>query len=372
MAEAAAPHLTAPDQGSWFARLDADQPNLRRAADHAAGQPDGTARVLRFGVALLRHWSARSRDAEALALLGPALRRPDARADPRLLAAALVAATFVAHSIDNQTARQLGEQAVALARQLGDDRLLVESLTAHGATYYLAGQLETALALGQEAVERARQLDDDVLLGGSLMVFLMSCYRVDPARSGPLFTEAVACTRRSGDQFIAYHLYNNEGVHALYAGDIPAARAHLEAAVRAGQAIGGKGHPVLSVNLGWVLRQESDQAAARSTFESALRISRRTGQRMGIAYANLGLACLAADRGRLAPGRHAARRRAGLDRPDRGTVAGTRGALPPRQPPPGARHSSAMTSSSPPTPRAWRSAPTTPSTWPSDRADLSS
>jgi tetratricopeptide (TPR) repeat protein len=297
VAEAAAPHLTGPDQGSWLARLDADQPNLRRAAEHAAGRPDGTAWVLRFGVALFRCWAARSRDAEALALLGPALRRPGARADPRLFPAALVAATFVAHSIDNETARQLGEQAVALARQLGDDRLLVESLTAHGATCYLAGQPETAVPLGQEAVERARQLDDDVLLGGSLMVLLMSCYRLDPARSGPLFTEAIACTGRSGDQFITYHLHNNAGVHALYTGDIPAARAHLEAAVRAIRAIGEKGHPVLLVSLGWVLRQESDQTAARSTFEAALRISRRTGQRMGIAYASLGLACLAAELG---------------------------------------------------------------------------
>ncbi len=60
VAEAAAPHLYGPQQGSWFDRLDADQANLRRAAEHAAGEPDGTARVPRFGVALWRYWTARA------------------------------------------------------------------------------------------------------------------------------------------------------------------------------------------------------------------------------------------------------------------------------------------------------------------------
>ena len=59
VAETAAPHLTGPDQGSWLARLDAEQANLRRAAEHAASRPDGTAQVLRLGVALRRYWRAR-------------------------------------------------------------------------------------------------------------------------------------------------------------------------------------------------------------------------------------------------------------------------------------------------------------------------
>jgi hypothetical protein len=53
----------------------------------------------------------------------------------------------------------------------------------------------------------------------------------------------------------------------------------------------------MSINMGWVLRQESDLDGARSSFEEALRMSRRNGDRAGIAYASLGLACLAADTG---------------------------------------------------------------------------
>jgi len=49
--------------------------------------------------------------------------------------------------------------------------------------------------------------------------------------------------------------------------------------------------------MGWVLRQDHDPAGARASFQAALRISRRTGDRLGIAEACLGLACLAADAG---------------------------------------------------------------------------
>jgi predicted ATPase len=112
VAETAAAYLTGPEQGSWLARLDADQANLRRAAGHAVGRPDGTALVPRLGVALDRYWSACSRQQEAFGLLAPALRRPDARADPALFAAALVTAARAACRIDGATARQLAEQAV--------------------------------------------------------------------------------------------------------------------------------------------------------------------------------------------------------------------------------------------------------------------
>ena len=182
VAEAAAAHLTGPEQGSWLARLDADQANLRRAAGHAAGRPDGTALVLRLGVALDRYWRARSRQQEAFGLLVPALRRPDARADPALFAAALVTAACAACFIDIATARQLAEQAVQVARRLGDDRLLIRSLAALCGAYFFAGEPETGRPFGQESVERARSLGDDVLLAGSLLLYLLT---IDPARSGP-------------------------------------------------------------------------------------------------------------------------------------------------------------------------------------------
>ena len=296
VAEAAAPHLTGPDQGRWFARLDAEQANLRRAAGYAGSRSDGTMRVLRFGAALRKYWMTRSRNEEALSLLAPVLGRPDARTEPGLFGEALVTAATLAQFHDMAAARQLGEQAVEFARQQRDDQLLSYSLMVLSSTYYFAGEPQRGFPLGEESVQYARRLGEDVQLGGSLMVYLLFADRIGPVRCGQLFAEAIACTERSGDRFAACLLHNNAGSHALGEGDIPAARAHLEQAAQAMQEIGLNSYFV-SVNLAWVLRQEGELPGAWSRFEEGLQVSRRNGNRSGLAYASLGLACLTADAG---------------------------------------------------------------------------
>jgi hypothetical protein len=62
------------------------------------------------------------------------------------------------------------------------------------------------------------------------------------------------------------------------------------------RATGSPGHHVL-VNLGWVLHQEGDLQGARTRFEAGLRTGRRLGDRSGIAYASLGMACVTAGLG---------------------------------------------------------------------------
>ena len=119
---------------------------------------------------------------------------------------------------------------------------------------------------------------------------------MDPARARQLYTEAIAAAERSGDQLRTGLLHNNAGVWALCTGDVTAARAHLDQAAEAWRTIGQESHHVVQ-NRGWLLREENDAEGARPMFEAALRISRRNGDRAGLAYASLGLACLAADRG---------------------------------------------------------------------------
>ncbi len=293
VAETASCHLTGPDQGGWLTRLDADQANLRHAARHVASRPDGTAQVLRFGVALQRYWNTLYRNEEAAGLLLPVLRRPDAAADPALLAQALVVAALSTLHSNLPTSLKLAEQADEVADRLGDNRLCILSLRMLCSTYYFASELERARRLGQQAVERARKLGDDVLLGWSLFAYATA---IGAPVSGPLYAEGIACTERSGDFAVNAYLHNAAGWAALEMGDTPGARAHLEAAIQAAREIGLSYLPALA-SLGEVLRAEHDLDGARSAFEEVVRIGRRTGDKYTLVGAILGLACLAGDLG---------------------------------------------------------------------------
>ncbi len=291
VAEEASPYLHSADQGRWRARRDVDQANLRRATGHAAAQADGTAQVLRFGIALWRYWAVRYAGAEAASLLVPALRRPEAALDPWLFAEALVSAARAIVSADLAIGVQLAGQAAELAEALGDNRLLILARGTLCLAYFASGKIEIARRLGQESVEQARKLGDDLLLGMSLRSYLLS---LGPAEARRLYAEAIACTERCGDLGTNGALHNNAGIAAMEIGDLPGARAHFEAAIQGAEAT-GFASPTALGNLALVLRGEHDLDSARSAFDKALRISRRTGDKRTVAFIIHGLACLATD-----------------------------------------------------------------------------
>jgi hypothetical protein len=197
-------------------------------------------------------------------------------------------------SVDVKTAQRFGETAVEIARQLHDERLLVHSLRVLCGVNYFAGEAGRAFELGKESVEHARSVGDDVLLAESLRTFVLCSYDVDPANVDSLFREAIASTERSGDQYVAASLHHNAATHELQAGNTSGARRHLERAAEAFKIIGMADWQV-KVNLGMASLMEGDLEGAQSMYQEGLRMSRRNGDRFGLAYSSLGLACAAAE-----------------------------------------------------------------------------
>ena len=299
VAEAAGAEFAGREQVRWIRRLNAEQGNIWRAVDYAADAADvseGTEQVLRFGAALVRYWAENTQRERALGVLVPVLERPEARADPSLRSAALASAAMIARGVDMELALRLGEEAMEIADQLGEDRLLIDAGHVLCCILYFAGMPNRGIAYGEAAVERARRSGDDGLLGPSLVFLLMCVDQVQPDRTEALTAEAIACVERSGDQSLAGGLYNNAGVSSLRKGDLPSARRFLQRAEEANRAVGLHNSTPM-INLGWVLRLEGDEAGAADAFRRALRESHRVGDRPDIPYATLGLACHASDTG---------------------------------------------------------------------------
>ena len=152
-----------------------------------ASRPDQTAPVLRFGVALWKHWSSRSRNEEAARLLLPVLRRPEAAADPALFAEALVFTSALTLFTDLPTSLQLAQQADEVASGLGDDRLFVLSrgalsrITSPASGNKRGGQRrKRSSAPGRSATTSCWP--------ESLVAYAMT---VDRAASRPLYAEAL-------------------------------------------------------------------------------------------------------------------------------------------------------------------------------------
>jgi predicted ATPase/class 3 adenylate cyclase len=293
LAEAAEPQLTGPEQRRWMARLDAARPDLQSALRCAASRPDGIQSVLRFAVALRRFWSRRRDDDGMLALLLPLLDRSDAQSDGRLFAAAVTAASRQP-SLNPVLGRRVAERAVDLARELGDDLWLAESLNCLAVWSYDTRDFQRGSACATEALQHARLVGDDVLLGESFFAQLMFAEATEDRAASRLTTEALSCAQRSGDFFTMYAISASLSNDALAAGDAGTARDYAEQALRAIEVAGGDSHAML-VNLGWVLRLEGDPAQAKVKFAEAARESRRKGNHQGLAYSYLGLACAAAD-----------------------------------------------------------------------------
>ena len=201
LAEQAGPALTGPEAIAWLARLDAEHGNLRAALRWAREQDDGAA-ALRLAAALWPFWQQRGHLSEGRGWLREALDRPAAAVAPAVRVNGLAGAARLA--MDQAAYDEAAErcaQALALARELGDPRMLAAALNTRGLLARAQDRYADSARDHQAALEQARAAADRA---GEAVALLGLAYAAmftgDGPRAGALAEESLAAARDSGDR----------------------------------------------------------------------------------------------------------------------------------------------------------------------------
>jgi predicted ATPase/DNA-binding SARP family transcriptional activator len=312
-AERAAARLRGHDQRSWLRRLDAETANLRSSLGSAVKAGDAGA-ALRMVNALAWYWFLRGRLTqarraldEALALgHGPAAGWAAAAAwrrgfavlagepvapastdgidDPVARATLEWFRAFVAADFDDPSVAEAAtDQALASFRTLGDRWGVAAALSTRAKLALIRGDpaaahrdAQQSLAIFGDLGDRWGQLQATEWLGAAATA------TGDLAQAGRLHRDGLRMAEDLGLWPQAADALSWLGRCALRSGDLAEARELLERGLRlaAGQSY-QPGQVFAELGLGQVARREGNLEAAEAHMRNVLRISQRTGARLG-------------------------------------------------------------------------------------------
>ena len=305
LAEQAAPALVGPDQASWLDRLEREHDNLRAALAWSLEQPPDAGPALRLAGALFRFWRAHGHLAEGRTWLARALDR-----DARLGSASSPAtkqARLRALQGSGVLARQQGDYhagealfvaSLALARELKDVVATADSLYWLGSTLFRLGDDQRARALAEESLALWRQLGNP---GGAVrrpleILANLAMVSGDYEQAIALHEERLRYAREAADTLGVARIHCYLGMLAGEQGQYERATRLLEASYRTSEELDSpEGVARALASLAWVARAQGDAARAKQQFSQSLALFHKLGATWGIAECLAGLARLATD-----------------------------------------------------------------------------
>jgi predicted ATPase len=225
------------DRGlTWVRRLEKEHDNLRAALDHL--QDRDPLRYLQLAGALGWFWDVKSAFIEATRRLEEAL--ASAADDGPLTARALTSLGSIDSSL-GRSAHGLSrlEQAIELWQALGDDTALVEAREVLGWAFYMCGETSRAHEVFEDSLELARSLGHQALVSESLAgVCQVLVATGEFERAEPLAQELYAATRNSEDVSTMVSAHHYLADCAMHRRDYALAEQHRLNALETSLAIG--------------------------------------------------------------------------------------------------------------------------------------
>ena len=297
-AKAASLHLLGPDMLSWLDRLEREHDNLRAALGWALeGDPDV---ALQLAGALGLFWLVRGYGVEGRAWLGQVLARTGmpsksegdlgaARAAAKAQALLMIGAIGGAFSDPNSGAAL--QEGVALARQVGDQRVLAGALS------------QLALAGNEAAATEGIELSRRAGFTGELAFTLTRRAEIvagrDLRRAHADLEESMRLARKLGNPLVLATALTTAGFLAAIGGYITEARAWLEESVALFDQIGDKRFANFARSeLGHLLRRQGNDQEAVRLYHTAIVIWMELGHLAAVAHQLEALALIAASRGK--------------------------------------------------------------------------
>ena len=292
LAEAAAPQLVAYDQAEWLNRLDRELDNLRAAMAFSLKQTDPTPGI-RLITALRMFWKARGHAAEGVDALRVFLDVPAAQGPTLLRARALTTMAYLLEQTSGYAiAEECCDEALAIARSIGDDFLVADVLYVHAFVLLRRGPPAVALPLIEEGLGLARGLQEPHLTARLLAVRSFALdVQGDHVGATRDALESVALYRQVGDRREVGTMVGNLGYAELSMGDLDAARIHLVESLDIARSLNDHyGVIYETFNLGLAEYLSGSTSLAESLFAESLDLARRMRVKASTAYALIGLA----------------------------------------------------------------------------------
>jgi predicted ATPase/class 3 adenylate cyclase len=228
LAEEAERHLTREDRGVWLARMEEEHDNLRAVLDWSEGVGDADT-GLRTAAAIWRFWLQRGHLSEGRARLERLLSMPGAATRGAVRARALGALGGITYwQNDNPPTRAAYEEAVAIARGVGDPRLLASALLDLSYIPYLEQNPDRAEAILREGLAHAEEAGDRVLTAEFLSsIGFLQVVRGNPAGAIEPRRTAIEMLRQEGAAWQLGQYLGGQAMITRMVGDLDAARRHL-------------------------------------------------------------------------------------------------------------------------------------------------
>jgi predicted ATPase/DNA-binding CsgD family transcriptional regulator len=300
LVEQAELQLIGPKQLLWFDRLEQDLDNLRAILQAGTSGGVEVELALCLASALQLFWAGRGYLREGRSLLERLLAGAGTTAAPVRLKALNTLGVILWNLNDTRGLEPVADEALALARKLGDHWQMTVALILHGAAMMQERRdYAQAQARLEEALAEARVLGDRFLLYFALHCLgLLAWYQQDAPRAIAWYEECLTQCRAMGDKVLMCLALVGLARAELSQDHTVRAQILLEESLATYRTLGNTWWIAMILNLlGQLAFQQGELSQAETFLTDSTRLSSEVGDRRNVARSRLLMAGVATLRG---------------------------------------------------------------------------